>query len=177
MKETSRESRGEPASEVIEPEVVDPYREAVQLRLNRLAWILDSAIGIPGTRIRLGLDPLLGLIPGVGDLIGAAISTWILNEAAALGVPRTTLIRMSFNVGIEAIVGMIPFAGDVFDVAWKANMRNVRLLNAWLENPKRTARASRLFVVGLSVGVMAFVIGVMALSIFLAMQLVELIGG
>ena len=149
-------------------EVVDPVRDAVQARLNFLAWLLDNAVGIPGTRLRFGLDALIGLLPGIGDTVGALISSYILGEAAALGVPKATLVRMTFNIAIESIFGIIPFAGDLFDVAWKANLRNVKLLNRWLEHPTKTAATSRVFVAALIIGVVLFVIGIGILAVWLA---------
>jgi hypothetical protein len=125
----------------------------VRERLSRLAWLLDSSIPIPGTRLSIGLDALIGLFPVLGDLAGVLLSTYILREAAALGVPRSILVRMGFNVALEGLVGMIPFAGDVFDAAFKANQRNVRLLNAYLDYPHQARRSSRLFVLSLSVAV------------------------
>src|SRR5687767_9579377 len=101
-------------------------------RLSQLAWLLDSSIPIPGTRFTIGLDALLGLFPVLGDLLGVLVSSYIVNEAARLGAPRSVLLRMALNVGIEGIIGIVPFAGDVFDAAWKANQRNVRLLDDWL---------------------------------------------
>lgn len=116
--------------------------------LDGLAWLLDSAVPIPGTRMRIGLDAALGLIPVVGDLIGMALSSFILVQAARLGVPRVTLLRMGFNVTLEAVVGLVPFAGDVFDMAWKANKRNVDLLRAHLREPNRARRGDWLFAAG-----------------------------
>lgn len=110
-------------------------------RLNRLAWLLDSSIPIPGTRFSIGLDALIGLVPVVGDLAGVLLSGYILKEAAALGVPKSILARMALNVAVEGLGGMVPMAGDLFDAAFKANQRNVRLLNAYLEQPARTRRA------------------------------------
>ena len=118
-------------------------------RLNRLAWLLDSSIPIPGTPFSIGLDALIGLFPFVGDLVGVLLSGYIVKEAAALGVSRSVLARMALNVAVEGLVGMIPFAGDLFDAAFKANQRNVRLLNAYLDQPVRTRRASRAFMLGL----------------------------
>ena len=115
-------------------------------RLARLAWLLDSSIPIPGTRFSIGLEALIGLVPVVGDLVGVLLSSYIVREAAALGVGRSILARMAVNVAVEGVVGMIPFAGDVFDAAFKANQRNVRLLNAWLDDPRRTTRQSRGFM-------------------------------
>jgi uncharacterized protein DUF4112 len=114
-------------------------------RLKKLAWLFDSSIPIPGTRLTVGLDALVGLIPVLGDLIGVAMSSLILAEANRLGAPRSVLWRMALNVGIEGVVGMVPFAGDVLDAAFKANQRNVKLLDAWYQNPGKTERASRWF--------------------------------
>ncbi len=154
-------------------EIYDPQRDAAKQRLNFLAFLLDSAIQIPGTKIRFGLDPLIGLVPGIGDAIGAILSSYILNEAAALGVPRTVLLRMSFNIAVDAVIGVIPFAGDLFDVAWKANLKNAKLINDWLDEPTRTARASRGFVVALIAAVIAFVIGLGALAGWVILQVIE----
>jgi hypothetical protein len=118
-------------------------------RLRRLAWLLDSSIPIPGTRISIGLDALIGLVPFIGDLIGVAFSAVILLEAARLGVGKRILARMALNVALDGLVGLVPLAGDVFDAAWKANQRNVRLLNEWQARPLRTERASGWLVFGL----------------------------
>ena len=97
-------------------------------RLRRLARLLDASIRIPGTRWSVGIDALIGLVPVAGDAAGVLLSGYILWEAARLGASRGLLARMALNVAIEGLVGMIPLAGDVFDAAWKANQRNVRLL-------------------------------------------------
>ena len=116
--------------------------------LEQLAWWLDSAIVIPGTRFRIGLDALIGLIPGVGDLIGAALSAYIVAAAARRGLPRSVLFRMAVNVGLEALVGVVPIVGDLFDAAWKANQRNVALLQQYAAVPRRAQVQSRLVVGG-----------------------------
>jgi hypothetical protein len=140
--------------------------------VQQLAWLLDSSIPIPGTRFSIGLDALIGLIPLVGDLVGVLLSTWILGEAARLGAPKSVLVRMSFNVGLEGLVGIVPFAGDAFDAVFKANQRNVRLLEAWLEEPRRTARSSRLLgaaiVGGAALFILALAFGSIALVRWLA---------
>jgi Domain of unknown function (DUF4112) len=92
--------------------------------------LLDSAFAIPGTRFRIGLDGILGLIPGIGDATGAALSIYLIFEAARLGLPLSTLLRMVGNVAVETAVGAIPIVGDIFDIAWKANMRNMALVRA-----------------------------------------------
>ncbi|ART81538.1 hypothetical protein CBP31_01910 [Oceanisphaera profunda] len=104
---------------------------AASQRLARLAWMLDSSIRLPGG-FRVGLDGIIGLIPGIGDLIGAGLSSYIVVEAARLKVPFRVLARMSLNVLIELVVGIVPIFGDIFDFAFKANLRNVRLLNEYL---------------------------------------------
>jgi hypothetical protein len=118
-------------------------------RLSQVAWLLDSSIPVPGTRLTIGVDALLGLFPVIGDLLGVLISSYIVKEAARLGAPRIVLARMAINIGVEGVIGIIPLAGDVFDAAWKANQRNVRLLDAWLDRPGKTERSSRLFSVSL----------------------------
>lgn len=133
-------------------------RGAQRQQLRQLAWLLDSSIPIPGTRFTIGLDALLGLIPLLGDLIGVLISSYIVKEAARLGAPRILLMRMAANIGIDGLVGVVPFAGDAFDAAWKANQRNVRLLDAFLTEPKKTMRATRLFGIGLALGLLALLV-------------------
>lgn len=107
-------------------------RAAALRRLRGLARLLDSSFRIPGTRMRGGLDPLLGLIPGVGDAVGAAMSLYLVAEAARLGVSRAVLARMIGNVALESAVGLVPLLGDAFDFYYKANRRNIRLLETAL---------------------------------------------
>ena len=137
-------------------------------RLRRLAWLLDSSIPIPGTRFSLGLDALIGLVPLIGDFVGVAFSAVILVEAARLGVGRRILARMALNVALEGLVGLVPLAGDVFDAAWKANQRNVRLLNEWVARPARTERASGWFVLGLLALPLALPLLLVALLLYVA---------
>jgi hypothetical protein len=136
--------------------VEDP--DLIRRRLSRLAWLLDSSIVLPGTRFRFGVDAILGLIPGVGDVLGVLLSSYIVREAARLGAPPSVLVRMTFNVAVEGIVGLVPFAGDVFDAVWKANQRNYALLDAHLADPGRTAKSSRIFVAILIVALVAFIV-------------------
>jgi cobalamin synthase len=139
--------------------------EETRERLNRLAWLLDSSIPLPGTRFTIGLEALIGLVPVVGDLIGVALSSYILHEARTLGVSRAVLLRMALNVAVEGIVGLVPFAGDVFDAAFKANQRNVRLLNEWVERPDKSERASRAFVAWVIGGLIALFVAIAALTV------------
>lgn len=151
--------------EVLAPET--PGEREARQRLAFLAWLLDSSIPVPGTRFTIGLDALIGLVPVLGDLIGVALSSFIVAEASRLGAPRALLTRMAFNVAVEGVVGIVPLAGDVFDAAFKANQRNVRLLEAWMDQPKRTVRASRFFGAALIAGVIAFLLGVALLGVLL----------
>ncbi|HYI87751.1 MAG TPA: DUF4112 domain-containing protein [Burkholderiales bacterium] len=140
-------------------------RNEVRRRLNRLAWLLDSSIPIPGTRFSIGIDALIGLVPFIGDLVGVLLSSTILVEAARLGAGRSVLARMALNVAVEGLAGLVPFAGDVFDAAWKANQRNVRLLNQWLDQPQRAERSSVLLVAGLVAGLVALVVILLLLGL------------
>ena len=114
-------------------DTVSRDQQARLRRVGRLSRLLDEWMRIPGTSYRTGLDGLLGLVPGVGDAAGAILSAYILYEAKQLGVPTTTLMRMGGNVALETIVGAIPIIGDLFDVAWKANKKNLALINAALK--------------------------------------------
>lgn len=96
--------------------------------LRRVARALDSALPVPGTSFRFGLDPILGLIPGVGDLVSPLFTLGILFQARDLGVPRLVQLRMIFNVAIDVLTGFVPLIGDLFDFAWKANNLNMALL-------------------------------------------------
>ena len=145
----------------------------IRERLGRLAWLLDSSIPIPGTTLSIGLDALIGLVPVVGDLIGVALSSYILKEAHALGVSKAVLARMAFNIAVEGVAGIVPVAGDIFDAVWKANQRNVRLLNTWLDHPDKAEKASRTFMAGLALGLIAF----FAVCVLLAWLLLRWLAG
>ena len=125
---------------------MDRRRIEQKEKLNRLAWLMDNSFRIPGTQMRFGLDGLIGLIPGLGDAIGAIISSHILTQAAQMGAPKSLLLKMAFNIGLDAILGIIPVVGDVSDFIWKANQRNVQLLNDYIEEPQKTVIHSRFFV-------------------------------
>jgi hypothetical protein len=112
-------------------------REQRFARIDALAKLLDVAFVVPGTKVRYGIDGLIGLVPIVGDLLTAAISLWIVREARALGAPRYLVARMLGNVAVDSVVGIVPFAGDAFDVMFRANMRNVRLLKRWMDKQPR----------------------------------------
>jgi Domain of unknown function (DUF4112) len=105
-----------------------PEEEIALQRVARLAYWLDDRFRIPGTRRRVGLDGLLGLVPGIGDTATTLIAAYIVFEAARLGVPKATITRMLANIGIDFAIGLVPLVGDLADLAWKANRRNARML-------------------------------------------------
>ena len=112
-------------------------------------------------------------MPFIGDLAGVLASTYILAEAARLGVGRSVLMRMALNVALEGIVGVVPFAGDLFDAAWKANQRNVRLLERWMQEPRHAERASLALVAGISLALIALVVVALLLMVLALRWLVN----
>jgi hypothetical protein len=148
-------------------------KDTSRKKLERLAWYLDSSIKIPGLNARIGLDGLIGLIPGVGDTVGALLSSVVIAEAARMGAPKVVLLKMAFNVALDALAGTVPVLGDVFDFVWKANQRNVRLLNRYLDSPRETVAASRLFVWGLGVVLVGLVLSIGMLGFVLIRALLN----
>jgi hypothetical protein len=144
--------------------------------IRALARVLDDAFAIPGTRWRFGLDAVMDLVPGVGDVAGVAISGYLMLQAARLGASRWTLARMAGNVAVDALAGALPGIGVIFDGAWKANRRNVRLLEAQLESPERTARASRRWLLLLALGLLALVAAVGALAVWITYAAIRALG-
>ena len=144
--------------------------------LARFAELLDSGIRIPRTQLRFGLDPLIGLIPGVGDAAGAVLAGWILVEAIRLGASRATLVRIAGNIALDAGIGAVPLIGDIFDFAWKANVRNVTLLERHLRDPARAMRADRSFVAFVIGGITVVTLGLFALAAVLTIRLLRVLG-
>jgi hypothetical protein len=137
-------------------------------RLRALTRLLDNAIQIPGTRFRVGLDALIGLVPGIGDALGAMSSAFIIYQAARMGASGPTLVRMLGNVALDTIVGGVPLLGDLFDAGWKANTRNLALLESHLERPAATRRSSRRTLWLIGGALVLLLVGVIALAIILA---------
>ena len=134
---------------------------------------MDRAFRIPGSPIRIGLDAVIGLLPGVGDAVGGAVSTWFLLTAARLGAPPAVLARMGLNVAIDALFGAIPLLGDLFDIGWKANVRNLALLEAHLTDPARTRRRSA-WALGAVAGTLVLVLGsIAAFALWLGLRALE----
>jgi hypothetical protein len=129
-----------------------------------LTRLLDDLVRVPGTQMRFGLDPLISLLPGVGDATGAALSGYMLIIAARVGAPPSVLVRMFGNVLLDMLVGTIPTLGDLFDVGWKANSKNIVLLEQYLLAPQPVHAASRV-VVGL---MLLALVGVVLAAVALA---------
>jgi hypothetical protein len=146
----------------------------------RIARLLDSAVGVPGTRVRFGLDALLGVVPGLGDVAGAAMSGYLVLLGSRLGVSRAVLMRMISNVAVDAAGGALPIVGDLFDVGWKANTRNFELLERSIgggptdaAGRPRTKPANKLFVAGAILVLVLLAVG----SILAAWFLLRAIAG
>ncbi|MEO1592178.1 MAG: DUF4112 domain-containing protein [Cyanobacteria bacterium J06632_22] len=149
-------------------------RSGTLLRLRRLSHVLDNAIPIPGVG-RVGLDPILGLLPGGGDILTGAISIYVVFEAARLGVPAATLGRMGLNILADVLSGTVPLLGDLVDVAWKANARNVALLEKHIESPRESGRADKIFAVLLIAALIALILAVASLSFMIVRGLMTLV--
>jgi len=117
--------------------------------LRKASQLLDSAFVVPGTSYRIGLDPILGLVPGLGDLVSPLFAIGILWQARDLAIPRVVQLRMIFNVAIDAVVGVVPVVGDLFDFTWKANNRNLALLERHAQEERTASSGDWLFVVAM----------------------------
>jgi Domain of unknown function (DUF4112) len=142
-----------------------------------LARVLDTAIGIPGTKLRVGLDALLGLIPGAGDAVSAALSGYIILAAARAGASRPVLLRMVGNVVVDTVIGAIPVLGDLFDVAFRSNTRNVALLERLAVDPVTVDRGSRRLGAVVIVILVLVILGIVTLGFLLARMLWGLLTG
>lgn len=141
--------------------------------LRRWASLLDAAFGVPGTRIRFGLDAIIGLVPGLGDAVGGLFSAVLVLQAFRMGVPRIVLARMVSNVALEVLAGAVPFLGDLFDIGWKANLRNVDLLDRFLvRGARRPSRGDYVFVFGLLLALVA-VVAVPIVLVFVLLRFLD----
>lgn len=134
-------------------------------KLRRVSKLLDNAITIPGTKISFGLDPILGLLPGGGDTVTGGIAAYIVVEAARMGVPRDILWKMVVNILIDSFAGTIPVVGDLFDVGWKANVKNIELLEKHLDVAK-SSKTDKLFIIGLILVLALIILGFAVITFF-----------
>ena len=144
-------------------------------QLRQLSDLLDNAIRVPGTSLGSCLDPVLGLIPGGGDVLGGLISIYIVFSAATMGLPKETLTRMATNIVFDSLVGIVPVFGDLFDVAWKANSKNMDLLESHLGSPQVSKKADSSFIFILLGGLILFVIAIAALGFVIISLLLKII--
>ena len=155
------------------PYAFDPHRLA---ELRRWATLLDSAFRIPGVNIRFGLDALLGLVPGLGELTTPAFTMLLLASGIRMRVPVVVMLRMVFNAAIDAVIGLVPVIGDLTDIGWKANLRNLELLERHAVPGTTPSRGDKLFV-AIGVGLIALVALVTVSAIVLAIWLVAWLVG
>jgi hypothetical protein len=140
--------------------------------LRRIAELLDSAFVVPGTNYRIGLDPIIGLIPMVGDLASPIFTIGLLWQAYDLGIPKVVQLRMIFNAGIDALVGAIPFVGDLFDFGWKANEWNLALLELHAYEERQAAVGDWIFVIAM----IGLLVAIAALPFVIAGMLISWLG-
>ncbi len=141
---------------------------------NEFAKLLDSRFTIPGTNIRFGIDPIVGLIPGAGDVLAGGISLYFLIKAALHQAKASVLTRMFINILLDVLIGSIPVLGEAFDVYWKANLRNARILDELQEHPDKTTTESRLWVWFVVVQLIAILVGLILLIGWLIAEVVGL---
>ena len=157
------------------PPVVGTHPRSEIQQLRTVSRLLDSAFSIPGTRYRFGLDALIGLVPGLGDAVGAIFSGYIILQASRAGASRATINRMIANVAIDTVVGWVPLLGDLFDVGWKANTKNVALLEQHLQHPAAARASSRRSLLLLGAVLLALVAGAVALGVLVAQLVLNLL--
>lgn len=145
-------------------------------RLRALQWLFDRAFPIPGTKWRFGVDALFGLIPGLGDVAGALVAVYALRVARNLGAPAVIQVNMLTNIALDALIGMIPVLGDIFDFAFKAQTRNLALLDDWMGSPTPTMRRSRRGLILIPLAIVIVFATLTALGIWMLFILFNWIG-
>ena len=130
---------------------------AAERRIGRVTHALDDLIAVPGTPVRVGLDPIIGLIPVVGDVVSGIVGAWVIGEAARFGVPRIVVGRMVVNLAVDLAIGAIPLLGDLFDVAFRSNTRNLALFRRHALEPDASNRGDQAFFLGLALLVVGVV--------------------
>lgn len=146
-------------------------------RLRQLSHLLDNALIIPGTGYRIGLDPIIGLIPGGGDTVGMILSSAIVLEAARMGASKSVLQQMVFNILLETVAGTVPVVGDIFDVTWKSNVRNIVLLEDDLKLDHPVRRRHQGFAILLLIGLFLVFAACLTVSILLLRGLIQSLSG
>ena len=155
-------------------EVLPPASDRGDEFARLLAYILDDLFPIPGTKYRVGLDPIIGLIPGLGDTSTAAFSSLILVHGLRAGVPRVVLVRMAINILINSLLGSLPGVGDLFSAWFKSNQRNYRLLRRYPAGARASTTADRVFLIVLLVIVLAVVVTIAFAIAYMAFQMTSI---
>ena len=164
-----------------EPEILPPAsgwrllaeRLFCNQNLDLLAHWLDDCFAVPGTNLRVGVDGIIGLIPGFGDVLAGLASSVLILAAWIRGVPRVALARMTINLGLGVLVGAIPFVGDAFDIAWKPNRRNYRLMMRHIRQPRRHTWKDYLFLAGLAAAVLVVLAAPLIVVLLLVLWLMH----
>jgi hypothetical protein len=143
--------------------------QAAERRIRRVTDVLDEAFTVPGTNVRAGLDPVIGLIPFVGDAVAALVGIWVIAEATRFGIPRIVVARMSVNLLIDLAIGAIPLIGDIYDVTMRSNSRNLGLFREHALDPDASTRGHQAFFAGL----VLMLVGAIWLVIVLVVRLWE----
>ena len=146
-------------------------------QLRTITMLFDQAFRVPGTRWRFGLDALIGLVPGLGDIAGALVAMYAMNVARKLNTPPVVRLHMLSNIALDALVGIVPLVGDLFDFAFKAQTRNLALLDAWVASPDRTARRSRRGILLIPIAIVVVFATVTALGVWMLYLLIHWLGG
>jgi hypothetical protein len=158
----------------------DPKRERALRELNRLRFItrlFDDYFRVPGTRIGFGLDALLGLLPGVGDIAAAVVGVYALRVARNFNAPNVIQLHMLVNIALDASIGSIPILGDLFDFFYRAQSRNLALIEEWIATPHKTVKRSRLGLIGMALAIVVVFATLTALAIWMIVILVHWLAG
>jgi hypothetical protein len=135
--------------------------------LRTITLLFDQAFQVPGTRWRFGLDALIGLVPGLGDVAGAMVAIYAMRVARKLNAPSVVQMHLLSNIALDALVGIVPILGDIFDFAFKAQTRNLALLDAWVASPDRQARRSRRGLLLIPIAILVVFATITALGIWM----------
>ena len=168
-----------PPLQEVDWEVLPPEekrkRQALEPLFKWLAYIMDEVLRVPGTQFRFGLDPLIGLIPGIGDTSSALVSAFALVQAVRLGVPKVLLMRMALNILVNEVVGVVPVVGDAFSFWFKSNARNYEIIKTHRLGSNTARKSDWLFVIGVLFFLVAVVVIGIALSFLVLGAIVRLL--
>ena len=173
--ETESPKVGTPEWEVLPPEGKEP--KPLEPLFRWIALVMDELIRLPGTKFRFGIDPLIGLIPGIGDTGSAMVSAWALIQAARSGLPKIVLARMSLNILLNEFIGIIPVVGDAFSLWFKSNVRNHELIKEHVAGLRKAGRSDWIFVFGILILLGVLVVTGITVTLFFIQQLLKLFSG